>query len=372
MTFERHAAAGRVHRVAHAGAADGPAAVGRRGFLQATAAGGAAAMLATARPRTVVAQPASAPAAETGSTASGTIHDYCGPDNGVVGNPREGMLQERTSYRMFVPPVERGALRGTIIWMSNNNGDDRGYANRPEWQAFATEMRMALMGCEHKLGKATVPYFEWQHDHFGSMTASVTDAVAKLGTMAGHPELGALPLTISGGSAGANFAVNMVANLPGRFIGAAVTISEFGFGWWASPTDNAPRGSPDHYTVPMFVTSGLGEPTKTAVVRAEQTYAIGQARGAPWTLAMHPTRGHVRIGEDVIRLFLRAYVGLRLDARPKPGTPCKRIDLTQGWLGDRQTYDVAACADYRGDKRLAMWIPDRETALAWQSFLKNP
>jgi len=49
----------------------------------------------------------------------------------------------------------------------------------------------------------------------------------------------------------------------------------------------------------------------------------------------------------------------------------ERIDQRQGWLGDPETYEIAPAATYKGSKTKAMWLPDEETAKAWQAYLRG-
>ena len=121
----------------------------------------------------------------------------------------------------------------------------------------------------------------------------------------------------------------------------------------------------------------------------------------PWTLAFHKKEGH-EVGNslDVAIPFLRAAIFQRLNA-PVASTPTTgsgvvsfkskppgfskpsgsattapsaklyKINPQNGWLGNRETYEVATAKDFKGNKASASWLPDEASAKAWQSYLQS-
>jgi hypothetical protein len=43
------------------------------------------------------------------------------------------------------------------------------------------------------------------------------------------------------------------------------------------------------------------------------------------------------------------------------------VDETSGWLGDQTTLDIAAWADYSGDRTAASWLPSESAARSWKT-----
>lgn len=85
----------------------------------------------------------------------------------------------------------------------------------------------------------------------------------------------------------------------------------------------------------------------------------------------HPNKGHQRCSEELLRTFLRAYIELRMGDDFGPGQKLNKIDLTEGWVGNPKTYQVASFAEYSGNKQAAIWLPNENAALAWQQYLKS-
>jgi hypothetical protein len=115
---------------------------------------------------------------------------------------------------------------------------------------------------------------------------------------------------------------------------------------------------------------------------------------APWTLAVQAREGHgVDASLDLIIPFLQSTINQRLgkkvsassssifkselpkigsSSHPSPSkTSLEKINLRDGWLGDRETLEVASYANFKGSKNKAVWLPDETTALAWQAYLKK-
>ena len=59
-------------------------------------------------------------------------------------------------------------------------------------------------------------------------------------------------------------------------------------------------------------------------------------------------------------------LGRRLPAAA--GDPLVGLIEDSGWLGNQSTLEIAAWADYPGERPEASWLPSRSTAEGWQAL----
>ena len=141
----------------------------------------------------------------------------------------------------------------------------------------------------------------------------------------------------------------------------------------------------------LFAIGGTDKPDWVKCSRENAERGQGKA---PWTVALQKTQGHgVGKSMDVIVPFMLATVKQRLGlvapsqssssvfkselpsigSHPAASTQktLKKLSLQSGWLGNPDTYEVAAYAGYKGSKSKAIWLPDEPTALAWQTYLQG-
>ena len=286
-------------------------------------------------------------------------------------------------------PTRQEPLRGTIVLVPGKLGDGRGMAGDPKWQELATSVGFALLACQFTDGDGALYQFDAQNE----VAKSIAAAVTHLGQLSGHPELEKGPLAFWGHSAGANIAAKHTNFAPMRVIAMAGSKGSWGSG---------PEKPPGKDDIPMlFVMGGKDKPEW--ISGSLPTIEAGQKRHAPWAIALQKNEAHDSApGLPLVRLFLKASIEQRFNPpknagavgapsifkttpRPVGGTagglgggpkapgPVKleKIDQRQGWLGDPETYEIAPAATYKGSKTKAMWLPDEETAKAWQAYLRG-
>lgn len=283
------------------------------------------------------------------------------------------------AFRGWTPDTSK-PLSGTLVLIPGRHGDGRGMADDPRWQKLAGDLGFAILACQFTNGEP----FPYQNDAHGEVAKCLNAAVEHLGELAGKPELKKAPLAFWGVSAGSNVSSRYCVFFPDRVAAFASSTGTCGPGGEITPKT---------MDIPMlFAIGGTDKPdwVKGSLANAER----GQGK-APWTIALQKTAGHgVGKSMDVVVPFLLATVKERLGVAspsqtpksifkselPKIGAsshpaaetqkPLKKLSLQSGWLGNPETYDVAACADYKGSKSKAVWLPDEPTALAWQAYLR--
>lgn len=287
--------------------------------------------------------------------AEGETFDY---DAG----PQADAVLSVAQFRMHIPEGV-GALRGTLVLLGGRNADARGMADAAAvWGALAAEARLALLACFLK--GTEQDHATYQLDEAGATAKLIDKAIQQLGDQAKRPELARLPRAFAGTSAGANASVAYAQHFPEKTIGVAAIIPTVGHG----------HASAKKMDVPILAIIGKNDQPER-VSFASDCFEAVRGKRAVWTLALHQNRGHSGQGsQDLVLAFLRAVIAQRLDAgvtgapRPKP----KSLLAKDGWLGDLETYEVAAHGDFKCDKKNATWLPDEATARAWQAFLRSP
>ena len=244
------------------------------------------------------------------------------------------------------------------------------------------EIDFAILACQFSNGEP----FPYQNDAHGEVAKCINNAVEHLSELSGKAELKKAPLAFWGVSAGSNVSSRYCVFFPDRVAAFASSTGTCGPGGEISAKTLA---------IPMlFAIGGKDKPdwVKSSIANAER----GQGK-APWTVALQKIQGHgVGKSMDVIVPFLVATVKQRLGvASPSQTSPSifkselptigtssysaastqktlKKLNIQSGWLGNPDTYDVSAYAEYKGSKSKALWLPDEPTALAWQAYLREP
>jgi hypothetical protein len=117
-------------------------------------------------------------------------------------------------------------------------------------------------------------------------------------------------------------------------------------------------------SVPAYFVIGEHD-LQNRITNTTALFESNRSQGAPWALAVEVETGHQRsLDFDLIYNWLDAVLALRL---PETNTPTLRpIDQTSGWLGDRDTFNIAEYSCFDGDKLEASWLPSETTAHNWQ------
>lgn len=214
-------------------------------------------------------------------------------------------------------------------------------------RALARSARMAL------IGTSTIAMANSAASDDGLFT-TVTNAA----TASGRPELAGAPVLMVGLSAGSPEAAGLASRHPERAIGLLVRV----------PTSVTALTPGPSMAVPTFVMQAeLDQMDRNAAVRS--TFAANRSQGALWALAVQPGVGH----EDVTSLGNGSMVGwlgsvleLRLPATPAGALIAR--DESSGWLGNQTTLDIAAWADYSGDRAAASWLLSAREAASWKGL----
>jgi len=309
---------------------------------------------------------------------------FCGQADAVThdwaADPLKEVQINTVAFRGWIPDTTKPLL-GTLVLIPGRHGDGRGMADDPKWQKLATDLDFAIMACQFSNGEP----FPYQNDAHGEVAKCINTAVEHLSELSGKPELKKAPLAFWGVSAGSNVSSRYCVFFPDRVAAFASSTGTCG-----------PGGEISTKTMEIPMLFAIGGTDKPDWVKSSLENA-GRGQGkAPWTVALHKTQGHgVGKSMDLIFPFMLATVKQRLglvapaqssssifkSQLPNIGSsshsaattpqPLKKLSLQSGWLGNPDTYEVAAYTAYKGSKSKAIWLPDEPTALAWQSYLQG-
>jgi len=254
-------------------------------------------------------------------------------------------------------PEDLAVVRGVIIYgpgCGASSLTDKPGTARAE---LARKWGLAFMGMQFK-DKPDGKTCGWSRAERSGSAAAAIQALNTFAQETSRPELVNAPWLTYGMSGGAGWAMDMAITYPER------TIAAFPRGAKSS------RGNlPDAYGVPIMLSAGENDGFLSGM---RDVFTTHRTAGALWSLAVTPNEGHV-LGDswDMALVFFDAVLQQRLPASAPTDGPVELLPLdpTRAWLGNNDTFDIAAAADYAGEKLQAAWLPDETTATTWQTFV---
>lgn len=187
----------------------------------------------------------------------------------------------------------------------------------------------------------------------------------------GHPELAGAALLPVGYSFGGRFISQLAAGDPGRIIGFQVNRGSGSVPVDAEGSAGALRSVPG-----LFINAendeAIGPQTRADI---EAVFEANREAGALWALAVHPGASHAITALDrrLLEDWLDPVLELRLPDEHVAGSQIelREVDESAGWLGDRETFEIAEHGAYMGDPATAAWLPSQEAAEAWQAIASS-
>ncbi len=264
----------------------------------------------------------------------------------------------RKMVKMWVPP-EVSPVRGMfIIGHGGGNGDSRNFPRDVNFRAYAVRHGFAVVGLHWFPGREV-------YEDGAKVFFHALDEFAKLGS---HPEIAHLPFVIFGGSNGGATSYALACAAPER----AICFTPNAAGWWN------PKDPPDAaIKVPGLFLVGLFDPFMrgTGIDDTRKLVYNARARGARWCWIAEEKGHEEGACYAICTKYWDRCIELRLppDADPAQG-PVKLNDLPEesGWLADQESWDsgltvIAPYDAYEGDKSIAGWLPDRDTAFLYRA-----
>ena len=261
------------------------------------------------------------------------------------------------ALRLNVPDNLR-VIRGILIWGNGAGGDALAQAEDPELVAFADSLGFCVLATGH-WGNFSDP----QAVEFRAFLGGI-DYLAR---RCGHPELNNAPWLPIGHSNGGQMSYGLNALRPDRVI--AMVVSKGGY--YSTPR---PQGATLH-TPALLIAGETDLPQRRQAIH--ELFSVNRPRGALWAWVEEEGTDHAeRDSNELIRPFIAECVSLRMptDVDPRTG-PVKLREISEehGWLVSADSYksgfaEIAAYADYRGNRRSAGWLPSQRIAMIFRAF----
>jgi poly(3-hydroxybutyrate) depolymerase len=214
-----------------------------------------------------------------------------------------GANYDKADFRLWYP-TDAASLRAIVVLMPGSNGDGRPMAEEPDWQAFATKNKLALVG-----GRLTdKPHDQSFIEEYVNVSRGSGQALlTALSTFAGrtkHLELSTAPLFLWGMSAGGEFNYEFVAWKPERV--AAFVVNKGGI-YYTALTSRAARNVPG-----ILFIGGKDLPSRINTITG--LFEVNRRGGALWALAEEPGVAHV-VGRsiEVARILFEDVLAVRFD-----------------------------------------------------------
>jgi hypothetical protein len=293
-----------------------------------------------------------------------------------------GELQIAVTYTIWIPDGVK-TIRGVIVHQhgagtaASKAGATAAYDLH--WQALAKKWDCALLGPSyHVLNEGTQigpGEAELWYDPRRGSDKVFLKALRALGDQSGHPEIGAVPWCLWGHSGGAQWISTMVVLHPDRVVAAWVRsggVTKFHSRHPEWPDHQVPEAV---YSVPMMTNAGRKEKGHPAFagswIGETATFEEYRFHGAPIGIAPDPLTVHECGDSRYLAIpFFDACLAMRLPDRGAANHSLKPVDMSTAWLADEFGEVTVPAAEYKGNARRAVWLPNAAVAKAWMEYVK--
>ncbi len=281
-----------------------------------------------------------------GQPAGLTLEDTAAP----------GANYDNAQFKLWYPGgVDH--VQAILVLVPGSNGDGRGEADDPGWQAFASAHDLALVACRFTDKPHPEGFIEEYVDVSRGSGQALVDAVSSFARRSGHLELADAPFLLWGMSAGGEFNYEFTAWKPERVVAFVVNKGNI---YYHALLSKAAR------SVPGILFTGEKD-LAYRIQTIDGLFAVNRRGGALWALAQEPGVAHVvgRSRDVALVLFEDA---LRL--RVTPGsTVLKPLDEKDGFIGDLDQKTYKAMGEGRAPNAPTAWMPTERVAKAWRAIV---
>jgi poly(3-hydroxybutyrate) depolymerase len=273
-----------------------------------------------------------------------------------------GTNYDKAEFRLWLP-ADAGSIRAIVVLVPGSNGDGRSQVEDVAWQAFATRLHLALVGCRFTDKPHAQNFIEEYVDVAHGTGQALVDTIGVLAGRAKHPELTTAPFLLWGMSAGGEFNYEFTAWKPERV--AAFVVNKGGI-YYTALTSKAARDVPG-----MLFVGGKDLEFRTNTIAG--LFAVNRRAGALWAFAEEPGVAHV-VGRsrDVSLIFFEDILALRL-GDPAAGASTagllKPLTEKSGFLGDPKAKTFQPAAATGAPSGPTAWLPTERVARAWQAMV---
>ena len=255
-------------------------------------------------------------------------------------------------FKLWTPDTIQD-LRAILILCNYNNGNGLGLVMKEEWQEFARQERLALIGVHFESNNANSGHYSTASGGSGLALRRSVDSLAEKQNL--H-DLKKLPFLMRGYSAGGVFSHSFSAYLPERVI-AFANIR----GGSLSETTSINNGIPA-----LMLAAENDELARN--FRILDVVLTKRDEGGLWCFAMEPNEDHFG-GLEKSDELIRAFFTITLEKRLMDGSDqLQPIAEDSGWLGQIDSLQIFPFSTYPHSKSDASWLIDEPFANLWRAY----
>ena len=292
---------------------------------------------------------------------------------------KDGELDIAVKYTVWIPASAK-VLRGVIV---HQHGCGEGSCKSGltgafdlHWQALAAKHDCALLAPSYEQPE-DADCQRWCDPRNGS-AVTFQQALIDLGKASGHPELESAPWALWGHSGGATWCGCMTLLHPQR---VAATWMRSGIPPVTPRPDKPSRKvipvPNEPLAVPMMVNLGTKEGVTVTEgrfaglwPRVKEFFKLVRTNGSPIGVSVDPLTGHECGNQRYLAIpWFDECLTARLPA--KPDEPLRPMPKDRAWLVDLSESHPAPETEYDGDRRNAIWLPNKRIAKAWSEYVTD-
>ena len=287
-------------------------------------------------------------------------------------------LQVGVTYTLWIPDGA-ARLRGIIVHQhgagttASREGSTAAYDLH--WQALAKKWDCALLGPSYHVLNEKIDLTPGGSEHWfdprrGS-EKTFLKALGELAAKSGHPELETVPWALWGHSGGGVWSDVMTTLHPGRV--AAVWLRSGSAAMFRTkPEFPQPQVPAAAYAVPTMCNPGVKEQKGGPWIGTLATFREYRLKGAPIGFAPDPRTGHECGDCRYLAIpFFDACLAMRLPDKGSTDQTLKPVDTSAAWLAPLLGQEAKPAAEFKGDPKAAVWLPNAAVAKAWMEYVKT-
>ncbi len=287
-------------------------------------------------------------------------------------------LQIAASYLVWIPEDVK-TLRGVIVHQHGAgvpaSEEGIGFSYDLHWQALAKKWDCALLSPSYHVksqinddapGNSQL----WFDPRRGSEQRFLK-ALDDLAAQSGRTDLTSAPWVLWGHSGGGIWSDVMATMYPDRVV-AMWLRSGSGAMWLGKPRFADFSKSAAVYEIPFMANSGIQEKGGVPWRGPLSTVQDHRAHNGPVGFAPDPLTGHWCGDSRYLAIpYLDAVMALRLPDKGSADHKLKHVDVSKGWLAPLLGDAAVPAADFKGDPKEAVWLPNETIAKDWMEYVKT-
>ncbi len=287
-----------------------------------------------------------------------------------------GELAIAANFTVWMPDDVR-TVRAVIVHQHGAGMEAAHYGSLAaydlHWQALARKWECALMGPSYRVTNDAVDLTPggaelWFDPRHGS-DKTFLKALSEIGEKSGHPELANAPWCLWGHSGGGIWS-NLISMLYPTRVVAAFLRSGSAASFRGRSEFPEPQAPEALYAIPTMTNAGILEKRADSWGRFTTPFEEYRAHGAPIGWAPDPRTAHFCGDSRYLAIpFFDSCLAMRLPKKGSASQTLRPVDHSQEWLAAYPGQTAVPAAQFKGDAKRAVWLPDEAVARAWMAYV---